>query len=294
MGFCRLLDLQKCRVCGSEFSLIPEHWHREPKAKSGLKTTCKTCASERAKQWREDNPERYRSNYLGRKRSPEFRRAEYESSRGKRREYFRRYYEQNGEKLRERQREYKAQNREAINKRKMEAYYSIDPEVRRAKSAAQYAANREEQLAKHREYYRANAERIKLAVREYNAANLDAKRDRDSAYREKNRGRINATNRAWKAANPEHVRALVARYEARRRAATGRITAKDVRAQYETQRGTCFYCQRSLAHAQFHVDHFVPLSKGGTNEPENIVLACPRCNLSKHDKLPHEFTPAKE
>jgi 5-methylcytosine-specific restriction endonuclease McrA len=33
----------------------------------------------------------------------------------------------------------------------------------------------------------------------------------------------------------------------------------------------------------------VPLSRGGSNGPENIVIACPTCNLAKKDKMPHEW-----
>ena len=31
----------------------------------------------------------------------------------------------------------------------------------------------------------------------------------------------------------------------------------------------------------FHFDHRIPFSKGGSSGPENVVLACGKCNLSK-------------
>ena len=34
----------------------------------------------------------------------------------------------------------------------------------------------------------------------------------------------------------------------------------------------------------------IPLAKGGSNGPENIVIACAPCNLKKNAKLPHEFS----
>lgn len=37
------------------------------------------------------------------------------------------------------------------------------------------------------------------------------------------------------------------------------------------------------------VDHVVPLVKGGSNGPDNLVIACSTCNLRKNDKLPHEW-----
>lgn len=38
-----------------------------------------------------------------------------------------------------------------------------------------------------------------------------------------------------------------------------------------------------------HIDHVWPLSKGGSNGPENLVLACAECNLRKSAKTPMEF-----
>ena len=37
------------------------------------------------------------------------------------------------------------------------------------------------------------------------------------------------------------------------------------------------------------VDHIVPVAKGGTDDPENLVAACRKCNFSKQDKMPDEF-----
>ena len=47
----------------------------------------------------------------------------------------------------------------------------------------------------------------------------------------------------------------------------------------------CEYCQMSqaLQGANFHVEHIVPLSKGGATVEENLALACPSCNLGKAD-----------
>ncbi len=71
-------------------------------------------------------------------------------------------------------------------------------------------------------------------------------------------------------------------------AAPGRYTVADVARQYEAQRGLCFWCGEAVG-AKYHVDHVIPLSRGGTHYPDNIVIACPPCNLSKNDKLPGEW-----
>jgi hypothetical protein len=43
----------------------------------------------------------------------------------------------------------------------------------------------------------------------------------------------------------------------------------------------CRYCGATPMARLLHVDHVVPVSKGGTNEMENLVTACVDCNLGK-------------
>ena len=47
---------------------------------------------------------------------------------------------------------------------------------------------------------------------------------------------------------------------------------------------TCGYCGRRPPDAVLHVDHVVPWSKGGTNDPANLRTACQDCNLGKRDR----------
>jgi 5-methylcytosine-specific restriction endonuclease McrA len=45
-----------------------------------------------------------------------------------------------------------------------------------------------------------------------------------------------------------------------------------------------YVCQYCGSTARLHVDHRVPLSRGGTNLFENLVTACAPCNQSKGPK----------
>lgn len=52
----------------------------------------------------------------------------------------------------------------------------------------------------------------------------------------------------------------------------------------------CFHCGKPITKkCGRHVDHLIPLSKGGLHCAENLVVSCATCNLNKHSKLPHEF-----
>lgn len=47
---------------------------------------------------------------------------------------------------------------------------------------------------------------------------------------------------------------------------------------------TCQYCGQSAPDVKLHLDHVKPVSKGGTNDIENLTTSCIDCNLSKSNK----------
>jgi 5-methylcytosine-specific restriction endonuclease McrA len=50
----------------------------------------------------------------------------------------------------------------------------------------------------------------------------------------------------------------------------------------------CQYCGRKVIdNIVLHVDHLIPVSKGGTNNPNNLITSCSECNQGKGaDVLP--------
>src|SRR5260370_35814131 len=50
--------------------------------------------------------------------------------------------------------------------------------------------------------------------------------------------------------------------------------------------GTCEYCRllQAATGVTFHIEHFVPRSRGGLTIMSNLVLSCPGCNLAKADR----------
>ena len=47
----------------------------------------------------------------------------------------------------------------------------------------------------------------------------------------------------------------------------------------------CWGCGETMPHesGQLHIDHIIPLSEGGTNDPDNLCLLHKCCNLSKQN-----------
>lgn len=52
----------------------------------------------------------------------------------------------------------------------------------------------------------------------------------------------------------------------------------------------CQYCGQEDART---VDHILPISKGGTDDPDNLVAACSRCNYSKGNRIGQFFGSAR-
>lgn len=54
----------------------------------------------------------------------------------------------------------------------------------------------------------------------------------------------------------------------------------------------CVYCGATDVRLEY--DHIFPVSRGGTNEPSNLVLACERCNRSKGARTLLEWINGRE
>jgi len=89
---------------------------------------------------------------------------------------------------------------------------------------------------------------------------------------------------------PEAKALAVARKHKRRTRilrAKGGFTAREWELRKQEFGYRCAYCGRKTK--KLTADHYIPLSKGGTNYIDNIVPACIRCNKQKFIKDPSQF-----
>lgn len=126
-------------------------------------------------------------------------------------------------------------------------------------------------------------------IKAYQEANKDRKREYDRCYRDANREKLNGQSRRWVDENRDKRLAISRNYKARRRAQeAGGVSTAALAAWTAQQKKVCYWCGCKCAKG-FHVDHYVPLCKGGKHDIGNLVIACAPCNLKKNLKDPLDF-----
>jgi len=69
----------------------------------------------------------------------------------------------------------------------------------------------------------------------------------------------------------------------------GTINRKAIEDLYRKQQGLCAISGESLE-SGYHIDHIIPLSKGGEHSIKNVQLLLPHVNLYKSNKLDYEYS----
>ena len=173
------------------------------------------------------------------------------------------------------------------------------PEKARAAQAKWRAANPEKVLAGGRassaKWRAANQEKDRAAQASYRAENAEKIRERGASYRAANLEKVRAANRAHQvkryAANPKVAEQGRISRARRCGASICLVTQKDLDSLLRRYRSCCAYCGRQLSKVrrEWHLDHAIPLTRGGRHAIGNLVPSCVRCNHRKRSLLPVEW-----
>jgi 5-methylcytosine-specific restriction endonuclease McrA len=172
-------------------------------------------------------------------------------------------------------------------------YYNKNLDAVKASNKKSREKNREKLLEGKKAWYESvkDTPEFKAKQAAYIEATKERKRQYDKEYRRRPEvaDRLLSRAKRWAKNNPEKRAAVVRNYRDKRRAQEeSGVSTAELAEWTQRQKKVCYWCGGKCAE-DFHVDHYVPLSKGGPHELENLVIACAPCNLRKNAKDPLEF-----
>ena len=168
-------------------------------------------------------------------------------------------------------------------------YHQAHREIRSAQQKAYYQTHREGKLTYAREYQQAHAHEHHEASLAYSRRNTEKKRGYYVAHRDEQRASMRAYYMAhreeswaytkeYQRTHPEVLKATQERRRAAKLRSPGTVTSGQWRAICKAYGSRCAYCEEKT---KLTMDHVIPLSKGGSHTPDNIVPACRSCNSAK-------------
>lgn len=120
----------------------------------------------------------------------------------------------------------------------------------------------------------------------------------ERVWKRANRGRMNASNRRYARKHPERVSAWNKKWRyanpdkqseyqlARLSRLRGQFVERVYRSVlFRRDKGLCGLCGKKVDPANWHMDHIVPLSRGGEHSYANTQVSHPFCNVSKGARL---------
>jgi 5-methylcytosine-specific restriction endonuclease McrA len=127
----------------------------------------------------------------------------------------------------------------------------------------------------------------KTAGRQKRASETAAEREvRLQKKREYDNARDNG--KRWRERNPEKVRGYWLRYRAR--LAQAQMEPVDLEAVLRRCGMFCYLCGTPIkSRVDLHIDHVVPLSRGGAHSEANLRPTHSKCNVRKHNRLIEEI-----
>jgi len=143
--------------------------------------------------------------------------------------------------------------------------------------------------AHNRAYKRANPEKMREARKAAYWKDPEKARAAKRNLSQEERLRKNAAAREYRKANPEKVRWWNKLRLHRNRAAGAMPDRWHFSWLLCHQDARCTYCKTVFFNVRYEIDHKIPVSRGGTNDPENLQLLCPTCNMKKSKKTHDEY-----
>jgi len=135
-----------------------------------------------------------------------------------------------------------------------------------------------------------NPELMRERCRKWAESNRDKSRESSKNWRDNNKDKYKQSQRQWEEKNGEKRRLMASHRRAMIAKAGGTYSIEQIHEMLGVQGYVCAdsHCGKSLDDG-YHIDHIIPLCKGGSNYISNIQCLCQGCNTSKGGKMPSEW-----
>lgn len=140
-----------------------------------------------------------------------------------------------------------------------------------------------------REWYQRNKQRKADEYQQRKESIKERKSEVARKYYQRNRERLLVQQKKYYEQNK--AKWVNKAHKRRARGLPSHVKAEDLKRLTDLQQNKCAVCRIDLT--KRHLDHIVPLSKGGTHEFKNLQFLCQSCNLNKHAKDPIIFMQSK-
>lgn len=124
----------------------------------------------------------------------------------------------------------------------------------------------------------------KIKCRNYHNKNKQKMNERCKKYKENNKEKVSASYKSWVEKNRERKNCLNRNRKSLINKNGGSHNHNDIMKIMFSQINLCNLCKCDITN-NYHVDHIYPLSRGGSNNPDNLQILCPTCNIKKKDKI---------
>jgi len=126
----------------------------------------------------------------------------------------------------------------------------------------------------------------RLRSKRYRQENEARVKEQIRQWHEDHKESVNIYKRNWELNNRDKIRPMKRKSEQSRRARKLNqfVEIVDPLIVYARDNGVCQLCWDPVG-VDFHIDHILPLSKGGEHSYKNTQLTHPQCNLSKGSRV---------
>lgn len=151
-----------------------------------------------------------------------------------------------------------------------------------------YKKRRDHKREKSKQVYLANRTNVMARTNAYRIKHKDKYQVWVKSWAKNNPEKMYEFSKNWRKKNSHRVATWNRNNQAKRKLAVGTHSIEDILLRLKWQHGMCAACRVDIS-KKYHVDHYQPLARGGSNYPSNLQLLCQPCNNRKHAKDPIDF-----